>query len=210
MQESAIQLVLQASLFVKVILFILLSFSVASWAIIVYKYDHFSAASSESESFLQVFESEQNFQNLQKRAVAFRISPLARMFQAFVPLRYHSKDEIDRSLRRQEVLEVEKLNAYLTFLAVTGSTDPFIGLLGTVWGIMNAFRGIGAAGSASLAVVAPGISEALITTAAGLAAAIPAVMAYNAYLNWARKIALQMEDFSDQLKGHFSKGSHEA
>ena len=207
MQESALQLVLQSSLFVKVILFILLSFSVASWAIIVYKYDQFSAASSESGSFLSVFASERNFQNLQKKAGAFQVSPLVKLFQSFVPLRYHSKDEIDRSLRRQEVLEAEKLNAYLTFLAVTGSTAPFIGLLGTVWGIMNAFRGIGAAGSASLAVVAPGIAEALITTAAGLAAAIPAVMAYNAYLNWARKIVVQMEDFSEQLKDHLPKAS---
>ncbi|MGD1074787.1 MAG: MotA/TolQ/ExbB proton channel family protein, partial [Thermodesulfovibrionales bacterium] len=82
---------------------------------------------------------------------------------------------------------------------------PFIGLFGTVWGIMNAFRGIGAAGSASLAVVAPGIAEALITTAAGLAAAIPAVVAFNYYLSRARKMSIDMEDFSEELLDFFSK-----
>ena len=98
-----------------------------------------------------------------------------------------------------EALETEKLHARLTFLATTGTTAPFIGLLGTVWGIMNAFQGIGATGSASLAVVAPGIAEALVTTAAGLAAAIPAVIAYNYYLSRARKMTIEMEDFSEEL-----------
>ncbi len=110
-----------------------------------------------------------------------------------------------RLLRRYETLESVKLEKYLNFLATTGSTAPFIGLFGTVWGIMNAFHGIGAAGSASLAVVAPGIAEALIATAVGLAAAIPAVIAYNYYLSMSRKMIIEMEDFSEDLLELFTK-----
>jgi len=98
-----------------------------------------------------------------------------------------------------------KLEKYLNFLATTGSTAPFIGLFGTVWGIMNAFHGIGSAGSASLAVVAPGIAEALIATAVGLAAAIPAVIAYNYYLSMSRKMIIEMEDFSEDLLELFTR-----
>ena len=93
---------------------------------------------------------------------------------------------------------------YLNFLATTGSTTPFIGLFGTVWGIMNAFRGIGLSGAASLAVVAPGIAEALIATAAGLLAAIPAVIAYNYYLSMAKRMIIEMEDFSEELLDLFT------
>ena len=110
-------------------------------------------------------------------------------------------------MRRSEIREIEALQSHLTFLATIGSTAPFIGLLGTVWGIMNAFRGIGATGSASLAVVAPGIAEALITTAAGLAAAIPAVMAYNAYVNWVRRMNAEIEEFTEQIPELLGKRS---
>jgi biopolymer transport protein TolQ len=201
MQQSAIALVLQASLFVKVILLILLFFSITSWAIIVYKYDSFSEASRQSQVFLAAFGSGRPTQEILKTARSLPASPLAKLFQAIQSsLSALSRDRVERVLKRHEAMEVERLHGYLTFLAITGSTTPFIGLLGTVWGIINAFQGIGATGSASLAVVAPGIAEALVTTAAGLAAAIPAVMAYNGYLSWARRIVLQMEDFSDQLK----------
>jgi biopolymer transport protein TolQ len=117
------------------------------------------------------------------------------------------KNEIKRLLRRYETLESVKLEKYLNFLATTGSTAPFIGLFGTVWGIMNAVHGIGSSGSASLAVVAPGIAEALIATAVGLAAAIPAVIAYNYYLSMSRKMILEMEDFSEDLLDLFSKAA---
>lgn len=207
MQGSTIQLIVQASLFVKVILAVLLCFSITSWAIIVYKYDSFSEASRQSHSFLEVFASGRSSQELLKRAQSLSASPLSKLFQAVYPyLSSLPRDKIDRILKRHEILEAERLHGFLTFLAITGSTTPFIGLLGTVWGIINAFQGIGATGSASLAVVAPGIAEALVTTAAGLAAAIPAVMAYNAYLSWARRITLQMEDFSDQLKDSVVRG----
>jgi biopolymer transport protein TolQ len=105
--------------------------------------------------------------------------------------------------------QTTKLEAALGFLATTGSASPFIGLFGTVWGIMDTFKGIGARGSATLAVVAPGISEALIATAAGLAAAIPAVIAYNYYLNGIKNMRLDMENFASELlnivERHFVK-----
>jgi len=206
MQESAFQLVLHASFFVKLILTLLVGFSVGSWSIIVYKYDHLRAASRESESFLSTFNFGHHPQDLLQAADALPMSPLARLFKSVYPSKASlSGDKIDRLLKRQQAIEAEKLYAYLTFLAVTGSTTPFIGLLGTVWGIINSFRGIGVTGSASLAVVAPGIAEALITTAAGLVAAIPAVMAYNAYLRWARKMTLEMENFSEQLQDLLAK-----
>jgi biopolymer transport protein TolQ len=110
--------------------------------------------------------------------------------------------EVKRNLRRIEALETARLEKHLTFLATTGSTTPFIGLFGTVWGIMNSFLGIGRVGAASLAVVAPGIAEALIATAAGLAAAIPAVVAYNYYLSRTRRNAIMMGDFSQELMDH--------
>ncbi|MDP3259753.1 MAG: MotA/TolQ/ExbB proton channel family protein, partial [Thermodesulfovibrionales bacterium] len=138
-------------------------------------------------------------------ARALNLSPLSNIFKFTSSENIVDKAEIKRSLRRFSALESAKLEKYLSFLATTGSTTPFIGLFGTVWGIMNAFRGIGAAGSASLAVVAPGIAEALITTAAGLAAAIPAVIAYNYYLSRARQLIIEMEDFSEELLDFFTK-----
>jgi biopolymer transport protein TolQ len=132
------------------------------------------------------------------------ISPIANVFKAVYLDEMHRKTETKRILRRYEALETAKLEKYLNFLATTGSTTPFIGLFGTVWGIMNSFRGIGVSGAASLAVVAPGIAEALIATAAGLAAAIPAVIAYNYYLSMAKRMIIEMEDFSEELLDLFT------
>ncbi len=108
-------------------------------------------------------------------------------------------ESVGRALRRATTQETLRLEKYLTFLATTGSTAPFIGLFGTVWGIMGAFHGIGQTGSASLAVVAPGISEALIATAIGLAAAIPAVMGYNHFLNKVNVLIGEMDNFSQEF-----------
>jgi biopolymer transport protein TolQ len=108
-------------------------------------------------------------------------------------------DNVDRALNRARDSESTKLERTLGFLATTGSASPFIGLFGTVWGIMNTFRDIGTRGSANLAVVAPGISEALIATAAGLAAAIPAVIFYNYYLSRVRTMTQEMDSFSSEL-----------
>jgi len=206
MPETPLQLVLNAGAFVKVILLLLASFSVISWAIILYKYYHLSVAARESATFLGAFDAATDLKELVNTANALQVSPIANVFKATYTTRSHaSREETGKSLRRHETAEAEKLQAYLTFLATTGSTAPFIGLLETVWGIMNAFRGIGATGSASLAVVAPGIAEALITTAGGLAAAIPAVMAYNYFLNWVRRLMTEMEDFSEELNVALSK-----
>jgi biopolymer transport protein TolQ len=206
MQETAIQLILQASYIVKGVLLILLFFSVFSWAIIFYKYRYFSKASKESDAFLRVFRAGRETRGLFTASKNLTVSPLANVFRSvYTEEGRVNRDEIKRLLRRYEALETAKMEQYLNFLATTGSTTPFIGLFGTVWGIMNAFRGIGAAGSASLAVVAPGIAEALITTAAGLAAAIPAVVAFNYYLSRARKMSIDMEDFSEELLDFFSK-----
>ncbi|HXX58375.1 MAG TPA: protein TolQ [Thermodesulfovibrionales bacterium] len=206
MQDTALQLILQAGYVVKAVLLILLFFSVFSWAIIFFKHRYFFKAAAESESFLRVFRTGRDTKGLFHAAKNLTLSPLANVFRSvYTEEGRVDRDEIKRLLRRYEALEVAKLEQYLNFLATTGSTTPFIGLFGTVWGIMNAFRGIGAAGTASLAVVAPGIAEALITTAAGLAAAIPAVVAYNYYLSRARKMIIEMEDFSEELLDFFSK-----
>ena len=108
-------------------------------------------------------------------------------------------DNVKRSLRRSTTTETTKLMQMVPFLATTGNTTPFIGLFGTVWGIMNSFHGIGLRGSASLAVVAPGISEALVATAAGLAVAIPAVIAFNFFMHKIRVVEAEMQSFSSDF-----------
>lgn len=208
MQDTAVQLIIQAGFIVKIVLLILLFFSVFSWAIIYYKFRYFSKAAGESESFQKIFRAGGGENGIFEAARSFGLSPLANVFRAVHSEERHvNRDEVKRMLRRYEALEAAKLESYLTFLATTGSTTPFIGLFGTVWGIMNAFRGIGTSGSASLAVVAPGIAEALITTAAGLMAAIPAVIAYNYYLSRARSLIIEMEDFSEELMDFFSRAA---
>ena len=200
MNNSVIQLILNAGYIVKAVLLILMTFSVISWAIIFFKQKYFSKANKESEQFQRAYRTNRDPKSLFQATRSLTLSPIANVFKAvYVDDAKRDKNEVKRVLRRYETLESVKLEKYLNFLATTGSTTPFIGLFGTVWGIMNAFHGIGAAGSASLAVVAPGIAEALIATAVGLAAAIPAVIAYNYYLSMSRKMIIEMEDFSEDL-----------
>lgn len=206
MENSAIQLILQAGYVVKGVLVILLFFSIVSWTIIFFKWRHFSKADKETYNFFRIYASTHNPRDLFSAAKKFDLSPPARLFRAvYSEKTYTEKDELKRMLKRYDALESAKLERYLSFLATTGSTTPFIGLFGTVWGIMNAFRGIGTAGSASLAVVAPGIAEALIATAMGLAAAIPAVVAYNYYLSRANRMIIEMDDFSEELVDYILK-----
>ena len=149
---------------------------------------------------MRAYESSKAPKDLYSSSRKYEVSPLASLFRSvFSEKTYTEKEELKRMLKRYSTLEATKLQRYLNFLATTGSTSPFIGLFGTVWGIMNAFRGIGSAGSASLAVVAPGIAEALITTAVGLATAIPAVVAFNYYLSRSNRMIIEMEDFSEEL-----------
>jgi biopolymer transport protein TolQ len=200
MEQSALQMVLQAGLVVKGVLVILLFFSITSWTIIFYKWRLCAKADDESASFMKIYNVTRNPKDLNTSAKKFELSPLARLFKSVYSDKSNiDKQELRRMLKRYGALESARLERYLHFLATTGSTTPFIGLFGTVWGIMNAFTGIGAAGSASLAVVAPGIAEALITTAMGLAAAIPAVIAYNYYLSRVNRMIITMEDFSEEL-----------
>jgi biopolymer transport protein TolQ len=206
MKNTALQLILQAGYIVKGVLIILLFFSVVSWAIIFYKHRYFSKANKENEQFLRAYRSVRDSKGLYQATRSFTISPIANIFRSvYADEGYKDKSETKRLLRRYEALETAKLEKYLSFLATTGSTTPFIGLFGTVWGIMNSFRNIGATGAASLAVVAPGIAESLIATAAGLAAAIPAVIAYNYYLSMARRMIVEIEDFSEELLDFFTK-----
>jgi len=206
MNNSVIQLILNAGYIVKAVLLILMTFSVISWAIIFFKQKYFSKANKESDQFQRAYRTTRDPKSLFQATRNLTLSPIANVFKAvYVDEAKRDKNEVKRVLRRYETLESVKLERYLNFLATTGSTAPFIGLFGTVWGIMNAFHGIGAAGSASLAVVAPGIAEALIATAVGLAAAIPAVIAYNYYLSMSRKMIIEMEDFSEDLLELFTK-----
>jgi len=201
-------LILQAGWMVKGVMLVLLFFSVVSWAIIFYKQRYFSKANKESEQFLRTYRSSRDAKGIFQAARNLTLSPIANIFKAVYTDELHKdKSETKRLLRRYGALESAKLEKYLNFLATTGSTTPFIGLFGTVWGIMNSFMSIGSAGAASLAVVAPGIAESLIATAMGLIAAIPAVIAFNYYLSTARRIIIEMEDFSEELLDFFTQDS---
>ena len=197
----------------KVVLGVLLLFSIVSWALIVEKWWQFRRVRRQTLGFVKVFREARRPSVVHSAARKHRDSPLAQLYAAAyteisgVPdviehvvddddgLPAERLDAVHRAMRRAAGLEVAQLERYLPFLATTASSTPFIGLFGTVWGIMSAFHGIGAQGSASLAVVAPGISEALIATAAGLAAAIPAVMGYNYFVNRVRHWATEMDGF---------------
>ena len=187
-------------LVVKLVLFLLLYFSVVSWGIIFYKLLQVYRANGASERFLEFFWKAKRFDAINSQLDRFDNSPLTMLFQEgygelkklqekveekadpnIISTDLGGVDNIARALRRATTSEITRLEKYLTFLATTGATAPFIGLFGTVWGIMTAFEKIGQTGSASLAVVAPGIAEALIATAIGLFAAIPAVIAYNRF-----------------------------
>ncbi|SNB47201.1 protein TolQ [Geobacter sp. DSM 9736] len=205
-------------LVVKLVLFILIYFSVVSWAIIFYKLLQVHRANKDSERFLDFFWKTKRFDTIATQLDRFGNSPLTLLFnEGYAELKRlmdsgEAKREpgvvstdlggienIDRALRRATTQEITRLEKYTTFLATTGSTAPFIGLFGTVWGIKDSFTGIAQTGSASLAVVAPGIAEALIATAIGLVAAIPAVMGYNHFQNRIKVLIAEMDNFSTEF-----------
>ncbi len=212
-RESVLDLVLFAGPVAKVVLIFLLFLSVVSWAIIILKYRTFRRAALESKRFRDAFWSLKKLDQINEVSEGLQASYLARIFDSgYTELKSfkdggpgHGREKeraltvIQRALFNARLLESERLESLLAFLATTGNAAPFIGLFGTVWGIMDAFRNIGVTGAASLAVVAPGISEALITTAAGLFAAIPAVMAYNYFVNRTRTMAGEMEAFTSEF-----------
>lgn len=201
-------------------LLLLVVFSVVSWAIMIHKYFVLRRASRQSERFLDAFWEAKRLDQMYQQSEQFTGSPLAQVFRSgYIELarlkkRSGGEDElgggienVERALRRSQNAEMTALESLTSFLATVGSTAPFVGLFGTVWGIMKAFRDIGRMGSANLATVAPGISEALIATAAGLAAAIPAVIAYNYFLSRIRVLESEMDGFSSDflniVKRHF-------
>lgn len=207
--DTVLTLIFKAGLIVKFVLILLLLFSVFSWAIIFYKFRLLSKVEEESREFYQAFLKSKQWDTLYQSTKMLVISPLPTLFRAAYSIEDESFDEIRSTLNRIESMETDRLEKYLTFLATTGATTPFIGLFGTVWGIMNSFMGIGRVGAASLAVVAPGIAEALIATAAGLAAAIPAVIAYNYFLSRTRKSIILTENFSRELINHLMRKNGE-
>ncbi len=221
---DVVSLILRSGPVAKLVLLILVIFSVLSWAIVLYKARHFRRADQQTRAFLDVFRRSSKFSEVQAVCRSLQDSPLVGLFQAgYAELNaqlrgasgstaagatgerpaagatrptLRSLDAVDRALLRAAGTEVTKLEQRVGFLATTAAITPFIGLFGTVWGIMTAFQAIGAVGSSNLAIVAPGIAEALIATAAGLFAAIPAVYFYNHFTHQVKNFATAMDDFS--------------
>ena len=200
MELTVIDLIKQTGFMARLVLLMLFFFSVFSWAIIFYKWKAFKNMKKENEKFFEAFIESNGAKELFSLAKRFELSPLASIYRGvFSEVYGKNSSNLDAIVKKFSSNEVSRVEGYLGFLATTGSTTPFIGLFGTVWGIMDAFRNIGVKGSASIATVAPGIAEALITTAAGLFAAIPAVIAYNHFTSQANKIIEEVEDFSETL-----------
>jgi biopolymer transport protein TolQ len=199
----------------KAILGILAAFSLVSWAIILGKAFQVRRASRQSREFLEAFHRSHRFSEVNALANRLRSSPLVGIFQAGYAeidsqiktaqesepaserrgYRITSMTALERTLERAAGIELRNVARWTPFLATTASASPFIGLFGTVWGIMVAFRDIGSSGSTSIVTVAPGIAEALINTAAGLGAAIPALIAYNFFAHSSRQLKARIEDF---------------
>jgi len=217
-QETILQMVTGAGAVVQGVLFILLGFSIISWAIIFTKRRQMRRAERESERFIDIFWDAKNLTAINTTSLDLKESPVAQVFRAgyqeLVRLTRAKRqaasgddmstdlggvENVERAMKRATSQEITKLESSLTFLATTASAAPFVGLFGTVWGIMNAFRGLSVTQSSSIQAVAPGISEALIATAIGLAAAIPAVIAYNHFAGRVRVLASEMDNFASEF-----------
>jgi biopolymer transport protein TolQ len=197
----------------KVIMGLLLIFSIVSWAMILLKYQFLRRAERESRAFLAEFRRTKNVKDLLKHAESRKYSPLATLFieghkEAEVILKSFPEgkvtegdrplisEEIERALTISAQDEVVYMERYLAFLGTTGTVGPLLGLFGTVWGIMDAFYGIGLKGSGDIGALAPGLAEALINTSGGLFVAIPAVIAYNYFAEKIKDMATRMDSFS--------------
>jgi biopolymer transport protein TolQ len=194
----------------RLVLLMLLAFSILSWAIIFRKLRTFRAAYRESQEFLKVFRQSKKLSEIRAFCRTLKESPLPEVFQSGYreiesqatmtenpgKPRVRSLEAVRRALQIGASTELGRLEQWLEWLATTGAVSPFVGLFGTVWGIIDAFHGLATAGTASLHSVAPGIAEALITTAAGLFTAIPAVIAYNILLQRIKEFGTQMDDFT--------------
>jgi len=216
---GVMELVVGTGPVVGAVLWTLVGFSIACWGIILYKLVQISRARRESEKFISIFWESKNLAAIHTTSVGMTHSPVAQVFRAGYQELSQLKrakrqavgsdagistdlggvENVARAMKRQSNVELTKLEYGITFLATTGSSCPFIGLFGTVWGIMTAFLGLSASHSSSIQAVAPGIAEALIATAVGLVAAIPAQMFYNFFTARVRTLDTEMENFTSEF-----------
>jgi len=213
---NAFQLALESGPVVMGVLIILLLSSVLSWTIIFAKWIAFRQAKKQSDHFLDLFWNAKSLEAIFNETKTFAVSPVSNVFRAgyleFQKVMNKAQEKgpgeqsrlaadsglenVQRALRKASLSETLRMESLVSYLATIASVAPFVGLFGTVWGIMSAFQGLGQGGPATLKNVAPGISEALIATAVGLAAAIPAVVAYNQFLQRMRHVKTDMDNFS--------------
>jgi len=210
-QTGIFDLITQSGPIVQLVLLILVAASIFCWSIIFVKQRNLNRATDQDVQFLDAFWNGKNMEEISSKAEGMSASPVASVFRSGfrelkkLPLEELKKlgtidvQTIERALARASNSEITQLERNLGWLATTASSAPFIGLFGTVWGIMTSFHSISQTGNASLAVVAPGISEALIATAVGLFAAIPAVIAYNHFVNKIKRIATDIDCFSQDF-----------
>lgn len=227
-QQGILDLVLSSGLVVQAILYILVFFSVVSWGIIAQKLQHIRRAKRESAKFIEIFWERRNLSSIHDASKELAASPVGQVFRAgyeeLVRVSRSKKeaapgenlttelsgvDNVSRAMQRATSVEITKLEKHCSFLATTASSAPFVGLFGTVWGIMDAFRGLSVTHSSSIQAVAPGIAEALVATAVGLAAAIPALIAYNYFVQQIKVLSVEMDNFSHEFlniaERHFFK-----
>jgi len=210
-QSGLMGMITDAGPVAKFVLLLLFFASILCWSIIFTKYRSLKRAFVQNQKFLDVFWHGKSIDDIFSVSDKFPASPVASIFKSGVkelkklsPTHeisgaYDGVDNINRALARASNTEIANLEKHVSWLATTASAAPFVGLFGTVWGIMNSFQNIGMTGAANLAVVAPGISEALITTATGIAAAIPAVIAYNHFGGQIKRLAVDMDSFSQDF-----------
>lgn len=225
-EPGIVALITEADIIVQFVLLVLVGMSIACWVIILNKLKVIRTAEKQTQAFLDVFWKSRRLDQVYDQVDRYTGSPVAMVFKAgYIELakltnrdkdpnggseggiQLGGEDNLGRALRRASTVERTNLERLTTFLATTGSTAPFIGLFGTVWGILRAFQKIGATGSATIQTVGPDIAHALIATAIGLAAAIPAVMAFNFFNRRIRVLTTEMNNFSDDflniVKRHF-------
>src|SRR5437773_206360 len=227
-QHSILDLVRGSGLVVQGILYLLVLFSVVSWGIIAQKYRQVHRAKRESIKFIETFWERRNLSSIHDASRELAASPVGQVFRSgyeeLVRVSRSKKESspgdnlttelggvenVSRAMKRANSVETTKLEKNCSFLATTASSAPFVGLFGTVWGIIDAFRGLSVTHSSSIQAVAPGIAEALVATAAGLAAAIPALMAYNYFVQQIKFLAVEMDNFQHEFlniaERHFFK-----
>src|SRR5438552_7215255 len=217
-QDTVLDMIVSSGPVVRAVLVILLVFSIGCWGIALAKSVEMRRARRQSERFIDIFWDAKNLATIQTASVDLKESPVAQVFRGgYRELQRLTRgkrsnpggeeegsefggiENVQRAMIRARTQEVTRLERGLTFLATTASTAPFIGLFGTVWGIMTAFRGLSTTTSSSIQAVAPGIAEALVATAVGLAAAIPAVVMYNRFARQVRVLSAEMDTFASEF-----------